>query len=111
MEGSRHNQNIQINKVIGENEKCIFFNGKNIWTFWPAQNMLVLSTSFKQLKAESVLYIEQICIKASVVPGIVLGTGNTLGNCAQTKSVSLWSTLSSPSSSAAHSTWNIVGGQ
>ena len=27
---SRHTQNIQINKVIGENEKCAFFHRKNL---------------------------------------------------------------------------------
>ena len=39
MEVGQHTQNIQINKVIGENEKRVFyFMGKNnIWTFWPAQ--------------------------------------------------------------------------
>ena len=26
---SQHTQNIQINKVIGENEKCLLFYGKN----------------------------------------------------------------------------------
>ena len=26
---SRHTQNIQINNVIGENEKCLLFYGKN----------------------------------------------------------------------------------
>ena len=35
---SRHAQNIQINKVIGENEKCVFyFLEKYIWMFWPAR--------------------------------------------------------------------------
>ena len=33
-----HTQNIQINIVIGENEKCVFyFTEKNKWTFWPTQ--------------------------------------------------------------------------
>ena len=37
---SQHTQNIQINKVIGENEKCVFyFMEKTIWTFWPTQYM------------------------------------------------------------------------
>ena len=34
---SRHTQNIQINKVIGENEKCVFFLTEKTWTFWPTQ--------------------------------------------------------------------------
>ena len=34
----QHTQNIQSNKVIGENEKCIFsFTEKTIQTFWPNQ--------------------------------------------------------------------------
>ena len=35
---SRHIQNIQINKVIGENEECVFYSvEKTKWTFWPTQ--------------------------------------------------------------------------
>ena len=35
---SPHTQNMQIDKVIGENEKCVFdFTEKTIWTFWPMQ--------------------------------------------------------------------------
>ena len=34
---SRHTQNIKINKVIGENEKCVFDTEKTLWTFWPTQ--------------------------------------------------------------------------
>ena len=35
---SRHIHNIQINKVIGENKKCVFyFIEKTIWIFWPTQ--------------------------------------------------------------------------
>ena len=35
---SRHTPNIQINKVIGENEKYVlYFTEKSKWTFWPAQ--------------------------------------------------------------------------
>ena len=35
---SGHTQNIQINKIVGKNEKCIFcFMEKTIWTFWPMQ--------------------------------------------------------------------------
>ena len=38
---SQHSQNIQINKVIGESEKCVFYlTEKNIWAFWPTQYML-----------------------------------------------------------------------
>ena len=34
----QHTQNIQVNKVIGGNEKCIFyFMEKTIQTFWPTQ--------------------------------------------------------------------------
>ena len=35
---SQHTQNIQIDKVIGKNEKCVsYFTEKTIWTFWPTQ--------------------------------------------------------------------------
>ena len=35
---SQHTPNIQNNKVIGENEECVFyFTEKNIQTFWPTQ--------------------------------------------------------------------------
>ena len=35
-------QNIQINEVIGENEKYVFyFTEKNIQTFWPTQYIFV----------------------------------------------------------------------
>ena len=38
MGDSQHTQNAQINKVIGENEKCVFyFTEKTKWTFWPTQ--------------------------------------------------------------------------
>ena len=38
MEDSWHTQNIQINKVIGKNEKyVIYFMEKTKWTFWPTQ--------------------------------------------------------------------------
>ena len=41
MEDSGHTQNIQINKVIGENEKYVFyFTEKTKWTFWPTQYSL-----------------------------------------------------------------------
>ena len=39
----RHTQNIQINKVIGENEKFVFyFMEKTKWTFWPTQYILTV---------------------------------------------------------------------
>ena len=35
---SRHTQNVQINKVIGENEKCVFILWKILnGLFWPTQ--------------------------------------------------------------------------
>ena len=35
---SQHTQNIQINNVTGENEKCVFILWKKITqTFWPTQ--------------------------------------------------------------------------
>ena len=35
---SQHTQNIQINKVIGENEKCVFyFMEKTKQNFWTTQ--------------------------------------------------------------------------
>ena len=37
-ETARHTQNIQIKKVTGENEKCVFyFMEKTKRTFWPTQ--------------------------------------------------------------------------
>ena len=33
MGDSQHIQNIQINKIIGENEKCVLFYGKNHMDF------------------------------------------------------------------------------
>ena len=41
MGNSQHTQNIQINKVIGESEKCVLFNIKKkpTCTFWPTQCM------------------------------------------------------------------------
>ena len=44
MGDSGHTQNIQINKVIGENEKYVFyFTEKTKWTFWPTQYLFVTS--------------------------------------------------------------------
>ena len=38
---SQHTQHIQINKVIGESEKCVLFDEKKpIQTFWPTQYYL-----------------------------------------------------------------------
>ena len=38
MGDSWHTQNNQINEVIGEKEKCVFyFMEKTIWTFWPTE--------------------------------------------------------------------------
>ena len=38
MGDNQHTQNIQINEVTGENEKCVFyFMEKTKWTFWPTQ--------------------------------------------------------------------------
>ena len=51
---SRHTQNIQINKVIGENEKCVFYFIENSkWIFLPTQyfsasmNLPILSISYR----------------------------------------------------------------
>ena len=42
--GSRHTQNIQINKVIDENEKCVFHvTEKNLWTFGQPQIIFLIS--------------------------------------------------------------------
>ena len=42
---SQHIQNTQINKVICENEKCVFyFMEKAIQTFWPTQSFLSSKT-------------------------------------------------------------------
>ena len=32
-----HAQKIQINKIIGENEKCVLFYEQTEQTFWPSQ--------------------------------------------------------------------------
>ena len=46
MGASRHTHSIQINKVIGENEKCVFyFTEKTKWTFWPTQYLLPVSSN------------------------------------------------------------------
>ena len=38
MGDSQHTQNIHVNKVIGENEKCVFyFTAKAKWTFQPTR--------------------------------------------------------------------------
>ena len=38
MRDSQHTQNIHVNKVIGENEKCVFyFTAKAKWTFQPTR--------------------------------------------------------------------------
>ena len=51
---SWHTQNIKINKVIGENENCVFyFTKKTIWTFWPTQYYvlsLIISDRLEQLE-------------------------------------------------------------
>lgn len=40
---SGHTQNSQLNKVIDENEKCVFyFREKSIWTFCPTQHFRAL---------------------------------------------------------------------
>ena len=37
-----HAGDSQINKVIGENEKWVFyFTEKNIWTFWSTQYIVI----------------------------------------------------------------------
>ena len=39
----RHTQNIQINKVTGENETFVFcVTEKTIWTFWSTQYLLLI---------------------------------------------------------------------
>lgn len=48
---SRHNQNIQSNKIIGENENIYFILWKNTTqTFWPTQNYVLLSCLSLSLK-------------------------------------------------------------
>ena len=42
MGDNQHTQNVQINKVIGENEKCvIYFMEKAIQTFWPTPKFYI----------------------------------------------------------------------
>ena len=39
---SQHIQNIEINKVIGENEKCVFYlMEKTKWTLWPTRYLVL----------------------------------------------------------------------
>ena len=69
---SRHTQNIQINKVIGENEKCVhYFTEKTKWTFWPipceklswgmpgSQVMCFLELFLRLRTAEGLTFIRQ----------------------------------------------------
>ena len=52
---SQHTQNIQINKVTGENEKCVFYFTEKIkWTFWPTWYML-----------NGMLPVHKLCNKAN----------------------------------------------
>ena len=37
MGNGQHTQNIQINKVIDENEKYVLFYRKTLWKFWQTQ--------------------------------------------------------------------------
>ena len=42
---SRHTQNIQISKVTGENEKCVFcFTEKTKQIFWPSQYFITFNS-------------------------------------------------------------------
>ena len=66
---SRYTQNTQINKVIGENEKCVFyFMGKTKWTFWPTQSKVeaphaTLIIQSQSLEGTSLL----VCIFLSIL--------------------------------------------
>ena len=62
MGDSQHTQNIEINQVIGENEKCVFsLMGKTKQTFWPTQYFI----SFYEGRAlESVFYHRQLVHEA-----------------------------------------------
>ena len=41
-------ENTQINEVIGENEKCVFyFVEKTKWTFWPTQSSKELNLKMR----------------------------------------------------------------
>ena len=40
---SQHTQNIQINKMIDENEWCVFYLAEKNRTFWPTQYMCEIS--------------------------------------------------------------------
>ena len=45
---NQHTQNIQMNKVIGENEKCAFYlMEKATWTFWPTQYISITNIDSK----------------------------------------------------------------
>ena len=50
MGDSWQTQNIPINEVIGENEKCIFyFTEKTKWSFWPTEYFIRAVSNCKML--------------------------------------------------------------
>ena len=58
---SQYTQNIQINKVIGENEKCVFyFMDKTKQTFWPTQ--YTRSSRNKACLSVMLLYYRITCL-------------------------------------------------
>ena len=66
---SHHTQNIRINKVIGESEKCIFyFTEKSKQTFWPTQYFVVRTRISRSVSAQWVNHGDQDSIY-SLVPG------------------------------------------
>ena len=59
---SQHTQNIQINKVIGESEKYVFyFTEKTLQTFWSAQHFRMLPFPLYFSKHEG--FFSDICCK------------------------------------------------
>ena len=64
---SRHTQNIQINNVIVENEKCVFyFMEKATWTFWPTQH-----TCFSR-QGDGTLMVLRSGRKRHILPDLVI---------------------------------------
>ena len=70
---SRHTQNIQINKVIGENENCVFyFMEKTKQTFRPTQyykhSMQTLKMDFKLTWLHLPINMKSLMIQKLSVP-------------------------------------------
>ena len=62
-----HTQNVQINKVIGENEKCVFYYGKNHMDFLDnpilKKKPTTLSVFYRNMHAvRNILYLQNLIV-------------------------------------------------